>query len=756
MLLATDLDGTFLGGSHSDRHDLYNVIKESDHIRLVFVTGRGVESVIPLLNDSFIPKPAFIIADVGATIVNGHTLESIEPLQKEIEDKWPGQTKIFEAVKNIKGLEFQTVPQQRRCSFLLSDTSVLPEINEIADSLGCDVIYSAGRFLDFVSKGVNKGATLLNLTKLLSYTSDQVLVAGDTMNDLSLYKHGFKGVVVGNAEADLVRSTRSIKDIFYAGANGAGGIQQSLQHFKFAKKKVSPDFSISNSGISEELIMMYHRFPYEMKEVNGEMVRTPQVSPNGIIPTLKSFFSSGRRGLWIAWEEVSDNENILENIHIDSEKYPNLIASRVGLTQEEISVYYKVFAKEAFWPVIFGFADKAHFNHEHWKHFVDINQRFADKAASEAKPNAWVWIHDYNLWLVPGMLKEQRPDLKIAFFHHTAFPAANTFNILPWRREIIGSLLQCDFIGFHIPRYVENFVDVVRSLFPIKKLVRESCAPRFLTFSSAIGVSEMAHSLVVGENSVKLGAIPVGIDTRQINRIMQKKSVFDKIIATKKMLAGKKMILSAERLDYVKGPLEKMLAFEQLLEHHPEFHGKVELVNICTPPAEGMKIYDSIKLEIESAVGRINGRFSKMDWTPVRVFFRSVPFEEILVYYGAADVAWITPLRDGLNLVAKEYVAVQHVAAIEKGVLILSEFAGAAVELPYALLTNPYDQHSLEEVLVQALTMRADERKMRMERLYQQVKYFNVEYWADQFLSQAFLEQDEYFVNPGVFAAVNN
>jgi trehalose-6-phosphate synthase len=267
----------------------------------------------------------------------------------------------------------------------------------------------------------------------------------------------------------------------------------------------------------------------------------------------------------------------------------------------------------------------------------------------------------------------------------------------------------------------------------------------------------MAHSLVVGENRVKLGAIPVGIDTRLINRIMQKKSIFDKIAAMKKMLAGKKMILSAERLDYVKGPLEKMLAFEQLLEHHPEFHGKVELVNICTPPVEGMKIYDSIRLDIEAAVGRINGRFSKMDWTPVRVFFRSIPFEEILVYYGAADVAWITPLRDGLNLVAKEYVAVQQVAAAgDKGVLILSEFAGAAVELPYALLTNPYDQHSLEEVLVHALTMKPDERKMRMERLYQQVKYFNVEYWADQFLSQAFLEQEDYFLNPGVFAVVNN
>lgn len=752
MILATDLDGTFLGGSQAERQELYNLIKQDEDIRLVFVTGRGVESVIPLLNDSFIPKPDFIIADVGATVVNGHTLEAIEPLQQEIEDKWPGQEKILEAVKEIRELKFQTVPQQRRCSFYLSDAGLLPDITDIADRLGCDAIYSAGKFLDFVSKGINKGHTLSNLTTLLRRSREEVLVAGDTMNDLALYKQGFRGVVVGNAESDLIKNTRQIQGIYHAEAEGAGGIKESLYHFRFLKKKLS-NHSIGNdykraSG-QAQLIMMYHRFPYDVRKINDELIRIPQIHPNGIIPTLKSFFSTGRKGLWIAWERVSDPDQQLENIHIDQEAYPKLMASRVGLTEEEISIYYKVFAKEAFWPVIFGFADKAQFNHEHWKHFVRINQRFADKAAKESKANAWVWIHDYNLWLVPGMLRAQRPDLRIAFFHHTAFPAANTFNILPWRREIIASLLQCDFVGFHIPRYVENFVDVVRSLFPVKELVRENCAPRFLTFSSAIGVSKVATSLVVGENRVSLGAIPVGINTKLICEIIQKKSLLSRINTMKRMMAGKKMILSAERLDYVKGPLEKILAYEHFLQQHPEFHGKVELVNICTPPADGMKIYDEIRLEVEKAVGRINGRFSNLNWTPLRVFFRSLPFEEILVYYGAADIAWITPLRDGLNLVAKEYVAVQGIVQENMGVLILSEFAGAAVELPYALLTNPYDQQSLEDVLLQALNMKPDERRMRMERLYQQVKYFNVEFWAEQFLLQAFAEEGESELNVG-------
>ena len=209
---------------------------------------------------------------------------------------------------------------------------------------------------------------------------------------------------------------------------------------------------------------------------------------------------------------------------------------------------------------------------------------------------------------MPGLLRQLRPDLTIAFFHHTAFPAANTFNILPWRREIIGSLCQCDYIGFHIPRYVENFMDVVNSLFPVKTLERVNCAPRFLTYSTAIGVDQMTTSFHTGQRTVRVGANPVGIDVKFIQRLFEDDAMQEKVATMRKQLNGKRMILSAERLDYVKGPLEKILAFETFLEEYPEFHGQVELVNICTPPAEGMKIYDTIKLELEQTVGRINGK----------------------------------------------------------------------------------------------------------------------------------------------------
>lgn len=739
MILATDLDGTFLGGKSIYKQELYRLIRKNTSIRLVFVTGRGLETVIPLLNDPIIPNPDYIICDVGATIVNGHTLEPIEPLQNRIEEKWPGVLRVREALQELEGLEYQEVPQQRRCSFLISDENKVKEIADRIKGLGCDLIYSVDTFLDVMPAGVNKGNTLKQLVQLIGGEEDEVLVAGDTLNDLAMYACGYKGVVVGNAEEKLVHATADIPGVYHAKEAGAGGILEAIRHFAIipaellhaAMATVDPA-----TTDSPQIVMMYHRFPYEVRKQNGRAERVTPASPNGILPTLQNFFSSGRSGVWIAWEEVDRQGDLLRNIYIDKDRYPNLMASRIGLTKKEIDIFYKTFAKEAFWPTIFSFIDKAKFNHQHWDHFVEINRRFAQKACEQADTGAMIWLHDYNLWLVPGLLRELRPDLRIGFFHHTAFPAANTFNILPWRREIISSLLQCDYIGFHIPRYVENFVDVVKSLYPVEVLETVNCAPRFLTYSTALGVDKMTISIRTAHRTVRLGANPVGINLPHIRTIMQREETKQKIQALREQFGDRKVILSVERLDYVKGPLEKVLAFEEFLKQYPEFHGKVELIQICTPPARGMRIYEKIQHDVEQAVGRINGTYSSIDWIPIRFITRAFPFEEVLTYYAVADIAWITPLRDGLNLVAKEYVAAQGQLSDPSGVLILSEFAGSAVELPYAIRTNPYDTRSMKEGLLQALMMAASDRELRMRRLYDQVKYYDVDFWATDFLQQ--------------------
>src|SRR5690606_33315886 len=740
MLLATDLDGTFLGGKSVDKLKLYRLIRDNQDIRLAFVTGRGVETVLPLLNDSPIPNPDYIISDVGATVLNGRTLEPIEPIQSLIEKKWPGKLLFRKKLRKVKGLTFQEVPQQRRCSFLYEDETALDEVYKLAGEYDCDVLLSAGKYLDILPGGVNKGATLKQLVHMMDFPENLVLVAGDTLNDLSLYGTGYKGVVVGAAEKALVEATAGKEHVYQAKSAGAGGILEAIQHFpEFKPFYRKPENLPVNKpeGDQTQLLMVYHRLPYEKREINGQVKRVPPKSPNGIIPSLLGFFENGRSGAWIAWEEHSrKNPGASGNDYIDEQLYPNLIASSVPLSKKDIDLFYKVFSKEAFWPVIFSFIDKAKFNHDHWETYLKVNRLFAERVAAEADHGAIVWIHEYNLWMVPGYLRAVRPDVKIGFFHHTAFPPADIFNIIPWGREIIGSLLQCDFLSFHIPRYVENFVDVVKSHAPVQVNAQVNAASQFLTYSCALGIDKMTKEIEVAGKSIRLGAQPVGVNVANIKRIYQEEKTRERIAELEKRTRGKRIILSIERLDYVKGPLEKIRAFSEFLEEYPEFHGKIELINICTPPAQGMKIYDKIQVDLDQAVGKINGQYSSLDWTPIRYFFRSVPFEEVITYYAIADVAWITPLRDGLNLVAKEYVAVQGQKEKSAGALVLSEFAGASVELPYAILTNPYDNKDLKETLLHALTMDENERALRMERLYETVNYYDVQRWGKEFMEE--------------------
>lgn len=739
LLLATDLDGTFLAGSEEEKLSLYGLFREKDELQLIFVTGRGVESVIPLLNDAIIPNPDYLICDVGATVLNGRNLEPVQPLQSQIERLWPGQLVFIEALKDVKGIRFQENPQERRCSFWFDEGADLDPVYKVAEQHNCDVLVSAGKYVDILPRGVNKGSTLTKLMKLIGYPEKNVLVAGDTLNDLSLYSTGYKGVVVGAAEAALVEQTKHHSHVYHAERPGTGGIVESFAFFpEFTgyKPQVAAQARKSAPGMTQ-LLMVYHRLPYELAEVNGEMKRVNVKSPNGIIPSLLGFFESGRSGSWIAWEE-NQNKKVqsLPSVPVDETRYPNLKAARIPMAKKDVEMFYKLFSKEAFWPTIFSFADRAKFNHEQWEHFQKVNRLFAEKTAAEADYGALAWIHDYNLWMVPAFLRILRPDLKIGFFHHTAFPPADIFNIIPWRRDIIGSLLQCDYVGFHIPRYVENFVDVVKSHTPIKVLSEVKCAPKFLTYSCALGVEKMVKEIDTGHRKVRMGAHPVGVNVENIKKLFADKEVQDDLKELTEQTRGKKIILSIERLDYVKGPLEKVRAFRSFLENYPEFHGKVELINICTPPAKGMKIYEKIEFELTQAIGEINGKFARLDWVPIRFFFRSLPFPELIKYYALADVAWITPLRDGLNLVAKEYVAVQGMKEKPDGVLIISEFAGASVELKDALLTNPYDIKNLQEVLLYAFTMEEHERITRMKKLNEIVTYYDIEAWSNEFLSE--------------------
>lgn len=740
MFLATDLDGTFLGGRQSDRMRLYRFLGQRPDIGLAFVTGRGLEHVLPLLSDPTIPTPQYIICDVGTTIVHGDTLAPVQPVQTEINQAWPGEHAILDAIRDIPGLERQEVPQQRRCSFFVKSDFDFDTLRERVEPMGCEVLYSANHYLDILPKGVKKGSTLKRLIETLDDVDfDDVLVAGDTLNDLSMYETGFKGVVVGAAEEGLLEATQRMPHVFQAESAGAGGILDAISYFSFLGPRAIEDLARDGADRgSSQLVMVYHRLPFEEHTgSDGKLEMRRPSSPNGIMPSLLSLFAGGRTGTWVAWSQQASRapENFEDHLLPDEDNFPNLLLSRIPLTPHDVQGFYKSFSKEAFWPTIHTFIERASFNHEDWAHYVEINRLFAERTAAEADDAAVVWIHDYNLWMVPAHLRRLRPDLRIAFFHHTYFPSSEIFNVIPWRRQIVGSLLQCDYVGFHIPRHLENFVDVVRSNFPVEVLTREACAPRFLTFGCALGLDEMTTSMRVSEEHVlHMGAHPIGVATDKIAAMLDAPSLQDKLAGLREELAGKRVVLSVERLDYTKGPLAKLEAFEQLLEHNPELHGKVTFVDIITPAAKGMKIYEEIQQQVENAVGRINGRFAHLNWTPIRFFFRSMPFEDVLAYYAVADVGWIAPMRDGLNLVAKEYAAVQGLTQ-GKGVLVLSEFAGAAVELQGAIRTNPYDTVDMVAQLYRALTLGDAERRDRIAQMTDVVMNHDLHEWGDRFIA---------------------
>lgn len=735
MILATDLDGTFLAGDPENRLKLYQLISTHPDLTLIYVTGRGLESVLPLLSDPTLPQPDFIICDVGCTVVEGETQQPIIELQAEIEKRWPGEHVVEDIMAAFEGLSRQEVPQERRCSFLCEPDAVTDEVRAAVDELSCDLLFSAGQYLDVLPPGVNKGRTLRDLINLLGADPESVLVAGDTLNDLSMYEQGFIGVCVGESEPELLDATESRARVYHAKLSGCGGILEAIGHFGFLGPNglAAEARDILKPGKSD-LVIVYHRLPYEEVVENGTLIRRRPTSPNGIIPTLLSFFADGKAGSWVAWSVHDPSLGTFEtHTEVDTSRYARLRAARVQLSKEDVDIFYKQFSKEAFWPTLHTFWERASFRDDHWQVFLKVNRLFAERTAAEAAENAVVWIHDYNLWMVPAFLRELRPDLTISFFHHTYFPSADVFNVLPWRREIVGSLLQCDYIGFHIPRQAENFVDVARGVTPLEVMDRAGCAPRFLTYGCAVGLDEMTTTIRVNDRDIGLGAHPVGLDLNRVGSALEQDHVKQRMEELRSELGNVRLVLSVERLDYTKGILEKLEAFGRLLEEHPELVGKVTLMTVCVPAAREMTIYRQLQTDIEQAVGRINGQYARVGWTPIQFFFRGFPFEELVAWYAMADVMWITPLRDGLNLVAKEYVATQGMTD-GRGVLVLSEFAGAAAEVRGALLTNPHDPVEMARTCYLALAMQRDEAKDRLQKAFEVVSYYDIELWGREFL----------------------
>jgi glucosylglycerol-phosphate synthase len=479
--------------------------------------------------------------------------------------------------------------------------------------------------------------------------------------------------------------------------------------------------------MSSELVIVYHRQPYEEVEEDGRTVFRENKSPNGIVPTLKSFFGSVDHGAWVAWKLADDPSNPeFDKVVEIEDAYGKYSVSRLPLSADQVREFYHVTSKEAFWPIIHSFKERYNYDPVDWPNFRQVNWQFAEAAAAEAAEGALVWVHDYNLWLVPGYLRKLRPDLRISFFHHTPFPAADAFNVLPWRREIIESLLACDDVGFHIPRYAANFVSVVRSLFDLE--VKRVPAPEhMISEGTALIERTMPTEITYKGRRVGVSVTPVGIDVDFIERRARLPETEEKVRTIREELGDAKLVLSVGRTDYTKGGVEQLNSFERVLEKHPDLAGKVRLMHVSVSANRNMTAYNQIQEEIETTAGRINGRFGRLDWQPVTLVSRAIPFDELVSYYRAADVCWITPLADGMNLVCKEFIASR---VDGRGALVLSEFAGAAVELHTAVITNPFSHRSMDTAIVQAIEMDEEEQMGRMAQLRDVVSKYDIKAWG--------------------------
>ncbi len=479
-----------------------------------------------------------------------------------------------------------------------------------------------------------------------------------------------------------------------------------------------------------KLVIVYHRQPYQEVIVDGKIERHEHKSPNGIVPTLKSFFGRGDGGAWVAWTSTEGATEDFEPVITINDTYGSYRVSRLQLTPEEVRSFYHITSKEAMWPILHSFKERYNYDPVDWPTFREVNWKFAQAAAAEADDDAVVWVHDYNLWLVPMYLRQLKPNLRIAFFHHTPFPAADMFNVLPWRHEIIESLLCCDTIGFHIPRYTANFVATAKSLFEVEETASVPVRNEFSARGMALSESRAPTKISYRGRDIHLSSHPVGVDVRYIDECAQSEETDTKMAEILKDLGDMRLILSVSRTDYTKGGIEQLQAYERLLTSRPELIGKVRLMHVSVQATE-VSAYDEVQREIEAISGRINGQFGSFDWQPVSLISTPVPFKELVSYYRAADVCWTTPLCDGLNLVAGEFVAAQKEGdEVKVGALVLSEFAGAAVHLNEAVLVNPFSHAAMDSAIKQALDMPLDERRARMKILKRKIKELDINSWA--------------------------
>jgi trehalose 6-phosphate synthase/phosphatase len=455
-------------------------------------------------------------------------------------------------------------------------------------------------------------------------------------------------------------------------------------------------------------IIVSNRLPVKLVERDGDYLFIP--SEGGLATGLGSIYQQSGN-VWVGWPgmEVTGEEERKKITHELDTK--NL--KPVFLSQEEINQYYEGFSNEVLWPVFHYMPTYARYQQAYWDCYLHVNRKFRDVILDIAEPGDIIWVHDYQLLLLPGLVRSVLPDITIGFFQHIPFPSYELFRLIPWRLEILEGILGADLIGFH------TFDDA-------RHLVQS--ARRLMT-----SVISSSNEINFNNRTIIADSFPMGIDSQKFYDLVESESVKEHSVTLDKTLNGYKIVLSIDRLDYSKGILQRLQSFELFLQQHPEYVGKLVLYMIVVPSRDNVQQYRELRDEIDKFVGSINARYRTIEWQPVVYFYRAFSVEELSALYAKADICLVTPMRDGMNLVCKEFVASRH---SDDGVLILSEMAGASKELVDALIVNPNDIASMANAITEALNMPLQEQSRRMKMMKEIVMKFNISHWVKLFMSR--------------------
>jgi trehalose 6-phosphate synthase/phosphatase len=466
------------------------------------------------------------------------------------------------------------------------------------------------------------------------------------------------------------------------------------------------------------LIVASNRLPFVIgKDGKGRW----QIAPgsgglvSALLPVLRD-----RGGMWIGWPGTAEETGGLEEVLKGATQDAGYTLVPVQLTAEEVYKFYHGFSNEIIWPLFHDFQSYCNFDPSYWHVYREVNRNYAETIASHGRASDFIWVHDYHLMNVALELRQLGSKSKTGFFLHTPFPSLDIFFKLPWRFALLRALLEYDLIGFQTLRDRRNFIQCLRAL--VKDV-------------DVYGKGQVLTARV-GNREVRIASFPISIDYRNYVRGAEGQAVTEKVSQLYEHLPDRQIMIGVDRLDYTKGVPNRLEAFRNALIRYPELHRRITLIQVVVPSREDIPMYHELRITIERLVGQINGEFTKFGrWVPIHYLFHSLDFTELLAYYRAAEIALVTPLKDGMNLVAKEYCAC---SIEERSALILSEFAGAAAQLQNgALLVNPYDIEGVADAIWQAYTMKKEERERRMGRMRRSIRTYDIFWWVDSFLQAA-------------------